>query len=117
MNRFPFIALATALYAGDVAAQTLQDDFSKYAAGSDAAPAWEAESVGWETRDKAYFGDNGASLWHAAPFGSVVTFACDVTVLEQIKGDWLVAGIGLRADEKNLVPNRKLPHIQRNYSL
>ena len=108
MTRFLCFALAglllssssTAL-AADGPAQTLRDDFSGYAAGSDGAPAWDAQSVGWEIRDGGCIGDTGVNIWHAAPFASAVTFACDVTVLEQLKGDWLVAGIGLQADEKN----------------
>ncbi|MCX6897392.1 MAG: hypothetical protein NT105_01710 [Verrucomicrobia bacterium] len=87
--------------AADGAAQTLRDDFSSYAAGSDGAPAWDAQSVGWEISNGGCIGDSGVSVWRATPFASVVTFACDVTVLEQLKGDWLVAGIGLQADEKN----------------
>jgi len=95
-----FSQSATAL-AGDGAAQTLRDDFSSYAAGSDGAPAWDTQSVGWEICEGGCIGDSGVSVWRAAPFASAVTFACDVTVLEQLKGDWLIAGIGLQTDEKN----------------
>ena len=108
MIRIPGFALLWLLFslssttlAADSPAQTLRDDFSGYAAGSDGAPAWDPQSVGWEVRDGGYVGDNGVSIWHAAPFASEVSFACDVTVLEQLKGGWLVAGIGLQADEKN----------------
>ncbi len=108
MTRFPGFALACLLLvlsstapAADSPAPTLRDDFSGHAAGSDGAPAWEPQSVGWEVRDGGYLGDSGASVWHAAPLASEVSFACDVTVLEQLKGGWLVAGIGLQADENN----------------
>ena len=94
------VSFSTALADGGPA-QTLRDEFSGYAAGSDGAPAWDAQSVGWEMRDGGCAGDNGASIWRAAPFASDVTFACDLVVLEQLKGSWLVAGIGLQADEKN----------------
>ncbi|MBI5683821.1 MAG: hypothetical protein HZC54_01950 [Verrucomicrobia bacterium] len=102
MTRFLCFVLTWLLSSSfESTAQTLRDDFSGYAAGSDSAPAWDAQSVGWEISDGACIGDSGVSVWRAAPFASAVTFTCDVTVLEQLKGDWLVAGIGLQADEKN----------------
>ena len=81
--------------------QAWRDDFSSRAAGSDGAPAWEPQAVGWQARDGAYVGDNGSSVWQAVPLGAAITFSCDVTVLEQLRGDWLVAGIGLASDEDN----------------
>jgi hypothetical protein len=81
--------------------QTLQDDFGTYSVGSDGGPAWEPQSATWETVDGAYVGDSGISLWRAVPFAAAMTFACDVTVLELSKGDWLTAGIGFAADDKN----------------
>jgi hypothetical protein len=80
--------------------RTWHDDF-RAPAGSDGAPAWEAETVGWEVRDNAYFGDSGCSVWRAVSCGDVVTLACDITVLEQLAGSWLVAGIALGADDKD----------------
>ncbi len=83
------------------AAQTLREDFSSFTAGSDATPAWEPQSVGWEVVNGAYVGDSGVALWRAVPFASAVTFACDVTVLELRPGDWLTVGLGIDADDKN----------------
>jgi hypothetical protein len=94
-------ALATIAQRVEGAPQTWRDDFATRAAGSDATPAWEPETVGWEIRDGGYQGDAGTSVWRAAPLGAMVTFACDVTVLEQLKGDWLTAGIGLATDDAN----------------
>ena len=87
--------------AADGPAKTWRDDFSSRPAGSDAAPAWDPNTVGWEVRDGGYVGDSGTSVWQAVPLGAAVTFACDVTVLEQLRGDWLTAGIGLSADGQN----------------
>lgn len=93
-----FVAIA---HADDGSRRTWQDDFSSHAAGSDASPAWDPQDAGWEVREGAYLGDGGTSVWRVVPLGSAVAFACDVTVLEQLPGDWLTAGIGLAADEKN----------------
>ncbi len=82
-------------------AQTFQDNFVTATPGSDGSPDWEPQSVGWEIREGALFGDEGSSVWQSVPFASAMTFACDVTVLEQLKGDWLIAGIGIQADEQN----------------
>ena len=41
------------------------------------------------------------ALWRAVPFASELTFACDVTVRELRKGDWLTVGLGITADERN----------------
>ena len=41
------------------------------------------------------------SVGERCPWAQVVTFGCDVTVLEQLRGDWLTAGIGLGTDENN----------------
>ena len=82
-------------------AQTARDDFSAYANDSDGGPAWEPQSAAWEIADGAYTGDSGVALWRAVPFASAMTFACDVTVLELHKGDWLTVGLGLSADDKN----------------
>ena len=77
------------------------DNFAVRPAGSDATPDWDPQTVGWEIRDSGYVGDGGMSVWCAGPLGTAVKFACDVTVLEQLKGDWLTAGIGLAADDNN----------------
>lgn len=82
-------------------AQILRDEFSTYPEGGDAGPNWETQSAGWEVADGAYVGDGGVALWRAVPFASAVTFACDVTVLELHKGDWLVVGLGITADDQN----------------
>ena len=94
-------ALAAIAHGGQGAPQTWRDDFSARPAGSDAAPAWDPQTVGWEVRDGCYVGDAGTSVWRAVPQGAAVTFACDVTVLEQLRGDWLLAGIGLAGDDNN----------------
>lgn len=96
-----FAVSAAMAQAGDGAPRTWRDDFASRAAGSDGAPAWDPQMAGWEVRDGGYVGDSGMSVWHAVPLGAVVTFACDVTVLEQLRGDWLTAGIGLGTDENN----------------
>ncbi len=83
------------------AAQTVGEDFSAFAAGSDASPAWEPQSAAWEVVGGAYVGDNGVALWRTVPFASAITFGCDVTVLELGTGDWLTVGLGLYADENN----------------
>lgn len=81
--------------------QSLQDAFANYAPGSDGSPAWEPQSASWEVARGAYLGDDGISHWRTVPFASAMSFACDVTVLELRKGDWLTAGIGLAADDHN----------------
>jgi len=64
---------AVAAQAGDGAQRTWRDDFSTRAAGSDAAPAWDPQTVGWEVHDGGYVGDSGTSVWHAVPLGAAVT--------------------------------------------
>ncbi len=96
-----WLVVAAALSVLAASAQTMRDDFGGYAAGSDAAPGWESLAVGWEVQNNGYVSDGGTSLWRAVPYGAVVTFACDVTVLELLKGDWLTAGIGLYASPTN----------------
>ncbi len=81
--------------------QTFTDNFSRYSPESDAAPAWEPEAAGWTVVDGAYRGEEGASVWQAVPWATSVRFTCDVTVLEQLNGDWQAAGIGLRIDDRN----------------
>ncbi|MGA2244959.1 MAG: hypothetical protein ABSH48_08175 [Verrucomicrobiota bacterium] len=95
------LPVALALLQLPALAQNRQDDFSAYAAGSDGGPAWEPGNEDWQIADRAYLGDNGNSLWQAVPFASEITFACDVTVLELHPGDWLTAGIGIAADDRN----------------
>ncbi|MCY2992528.1 MAG: hypothetical protein NTY19_32300 [Planctomycetota bacterium] len=94
------VSVAT-VQAGDGTRHTWRDDFSSRAAGSDGAPAWDPQAAGWEVHDGAYVGDSGLSVWQAVPLGAAITFACDVTVLEQLRGDWLTAGIALGTDEDN----------------
>jgi len=93
---------AAKLSAADQPPTTWRDNFATAAAGSDGAPAWDPESADWEVQAGGYLGQSGMSFWQAVPLGADVTFACDVTVLEQLRGDWLTAGIGLGTDEKNL---------------
>ena len=96
-----FAVSAATAQAGDGARNTWRDDFSTLADRSDGGPSWEPQTTGWEVRDGGYVGDNGISAWRSVPLGAAVTFACDVTVLEQLHGDWLVAGIGLGIDEND----------------
>lgn len=81
--------------------QTSTDNFSSYSPQSDAVPAWEPQTASWAVVDGAYQGEEGASVWRAAPWVASARFTCDVTVLEQLSGDWLTAGIGLQLDERN----------------
>jgi hypothetical protein len=94
--------LIIALFCGGLGrSQTLTDNFSGYAAGSDAAPTWEPQAAGWTVIDGSYQGEEGASVWRAAPWVASARIACDLTVLEPLSGDWLTAGIGLQMDGRN----------------
>lgn len=86
---------------GSGSALERQDDFSAYLKGGDASPNWEATSVEYEIADSACVTSGGVSFWQIVPFGCVVTFSCDVTVLELLKGAWLTAGLGLYASEQD----------------
>jgi hypothetical protein len=101
LARLAFVSVVLALLPLPTLAQTLRDDFTAYAAGSDGDPSWEPWSEAWETEDGAYFGDSGISSWRAAPFATATTFACNVTVLELRKDDWLTVGLGFAADDRN----------------
>jgi hypothetical protein len=101
LTRLACIPVLFSLLQLQVFAQTLHDDFAACSVGSDGSPAWEPQSATWETVDGTYLGDSGISLWRAVPFAAVMTFACDVTVLELRKGDWLTVGLGIAADDKN----------------
>jgi hypothetical protein len=81
--------------------QTFSEDFSTYPPGSDAGPAWEPNTAFWSVVEGGYQGEQGASLLTTAPWARSIRFACDVTVLEPLPGDWLTAGIGLQVDERN----------------
>ena len=94
--------LILALFSGGQGwSQTLTDNFSSYSPESDAGPTWEAQAAGWTIIEGGYQGEEGASLWRAATWAASVRFACDVTVLEPLTGDWLTAGIGLQIDDRN----------------
>ena len=82
-------------------AQTFTDDFSRYPNDAEASPAWEPLATGWLIADGAYQGDEGASVWHAVPWGAAVRYSCDLTVVGETQGDWLTAGIGLLQDHGN----------------
>lgn len=99
--KLPAVLAIGLLSAACVWGQSSVDDFSSYAPGSDAAPNWEAEALGWTVVDGAYEATEGASVWQQAPWVASARFACDLTVLEQLPGDWLTAGIGLQLDERN----------------
>ncbi|MDA1138762.1 MAG: hypothetical protein O3B01_09290 [Planctomycetota bacterium] len=94
------IAVQSTVPAEDIDIQLLEN-FSNYKNASDGSPDWEPNSVGWEMADGTYIGSGGVALWKKAPFGQVVRFSCDLTVLELLKGDWLTAGIGLYASESD----------------
>ena len=81
--------------------QTLSDNFSSYFPESDAGPTWEPQAAGWTVIDGGYHGEEGASVWRAAPWAASARFACDVTVVEPLTGDWLTAGIGLQVDDRD----------------
>ena len=91
------ISVSAALARG----QTLSDHFETYSEGSDAGPAWEPLSEGWAVAGGSYHGDAGSSVWRAGPWAGSVSFACELTVIEALPGDWLTAGIGLQTDERN----------------
>lgn len=93
------IAAASSVFAESP--RSLADDFAKYPAGSEAAPNWQPDAVGWETANGDYCGDTGFSVWKEVPFASELTFSCDVTVTETPGAEWCVAGIALFADERN----------------
>jgi len=78
-------------------AQGFTDDFGGYDARADGAPAWEPNSISFEAREGAYWAESGESVWAAVPRASAVTFACDVTPLEDVgrAADWRIAGIGI----------------------
>lgn len=83
-------------------AQTLTEDFGKAPAGPVLdLPGWEVSSIGWEIANGALVGDSGLMPWLTPPFGQAVTFACDVTPLEVLKGDWRTCGIALVYDDRN----------------
>ena len=96
-----FLPIVLGLLQFQALAQNLHDDFSAYSAGSDGSPAWEPGSEDWQMADGAYQCDDGNSLWQAVPFASEIAFACDVTVVDFHGGDWLTAGIGIAADDRN----------------
>ncbi len=81
--------------------QNLSDRFQTYPHGSDAGPAWEPQSASWSVVENAYEGEEGSSVWRAVPWASSIRYTCEVTVLEELGGDWLTAGIGLQTDERN----------------
>jgi len=93
--------LAVLLGVGTGWSQTSREDFSSFVADSDAGSAWEPQATGWNVVEGGYEGTERASVWRAVPWATGVSFACDVTVLEELAGDWLTAGIGLQIDDRN----------------
>src|SRR5512133_1534876 len=94
--------LIIALFSGGLGwSQTLTDNFASYPPESDAGPSWEPRAAGWTVIDGGYQGEEEGSVWRAAPWAASARFACDVTVREQLTGDWLTAGIGFQLDERN----------------
>jgi len=84
-------------------AQTLTDDFSKYADGDEGWPAWQASAVGIGMRNHSVEADGGVLQWREAPYAAAVTFTCELTVQSEAgqPTGWATAGIGLRSDERN----------------
>lgn len=101
LSGLAFLSVALALLQIPALAQNLRDDFGTYAAGSDGTPIWEPGSEGWEMANGTYLAGDGSSVWRASPLAAGMTFACEVTVLELGQGDWLTAGIGIAADDRN----------------
>ena len=100
MRTAVMLILALTTVAG---AQTVSEDFDALPAGPVIElPGWSATSVGWTAADGGVVGDLGNLIWTRPPFGKALTFACDVTVLELLKGDWRTAGISIYTDEANL---------------
>lgn len=84
-----------------ISGQSIHDEFTASAEGGDGSPGWDAHSATWETSQGGYWGDEGISVWRAVPYAAAMDFACDVTVLELGKDEWLTAGIGMTADDQN----------------
>jgi hypothetical protein len=89
------------LLAAALGAQTLTDDFSRYPAGGDPAPAWDSD--GFTVRDGALRGDDGWSVWRAVPFAAEGACAVDLAATRPVgnTSDWLTAGLALYHDARN----------------
>ncbi len=78
-----------------------RDDFSRYPAGSEAAPAWETTTVDWEVREQALHGlfvDKGFAC--TGPAGRQVVIEATLTLREQTGDQWKVAGVALYQGEE-----------------
>jgi hypothetical protein len=98
------LALAPLLLVPAARAQTLDDDFSAYANGSDLSPRWEATSIGWEARDGMVVASRaeGFLLCKEAGYGTSIAIEAVVRCPSATPGTgWGVAGLRITQDAAN----------------
>ncbi|HEX2999209.1 MAG TPA: beta-galactosidase, partial [Armatimonadota bacterium] len=86
------------------AAVTVEDNFSRYAEGSDAGAAWDTGDMGWEVQHGALASD-GADRSNAypktAPYARRMVVETTVRMQRPTTGEWKLAGLSVVHDGSN----------------
>lgn len=91
------------LYTIGLAAVDYEEQFS-YPDGSEGAPAWFAESIGWQVQGGRMIHEKGPrsfAILEQAPYGKRMRVTAWVRVRARQGGDWAVAGIAIRWNADN----------------
>ena len=86
------------------AAQVFRDDFASYADSSSGEPAWQTDSVMWETRGGALRCDSSAhsfAVCAPGPYASEQVVEATVAISGKTTDQWRIAGICVVGDPRN----------------
>lgn len=96
--------LASAVPAAESWTFAADDDFSGYAPGADAAPAWDTGVYGWSVSNGAFTcaePGKDMALLARAPHGRHVRVEADLVVARAVTPGWKVAGVCVQQDSRN----------------
>jgi hypothetical protein len=87
-----------------LAGQAFHDDFAAYRDGATGEPNWNATSVMWEMRDRAFrcaSPDRAFAIYAPAPYANDQVIECTLTISGKIVDQWKIAGIVVFQDGGN----------------
>jgi len=86
------------------AAQVFRDDFASYADSSSGEPAWQTDSVMWETRGGALRCDSPGhsfAIYAPGPYASEQVVEATVAISGKTTDQWKIAGVCVVGDPRN----------------